>query len=115
MPPGPPPAAGCRCARSSRAPRRPGADARTPATTTPTPTTPAEPALVLFEEVVAPAEAGGDAHDVGQLPARRRVGGEEPGGAGEDERALLRPRGPALELGHRGLDRLVPVKGGVLA
>src|SRR5437763_8032154 len=36
----------------------------------------------LLEQGLAPAEAGRDAHDLRQFPARRRVRGEEPCGAG---------------------------------
>jgi hypothetical protein len=42
------------------------------------------------------------------------VGGEEPGCAGEDERALLGAGWPGVELAHGGFVGLVPVELGVL-
>src|SRR3954454_10875926 len=70
--------------------------------------------LTLLEEVFATAETGGDVHDPGQLPPRRRVRGEEAGEAAEDQHALLRADGPGVVLADRGLEHLVPVELGVL-
>src|SRR5689334_3452288 len=69
---------------------------------------------LLLVERFAPTQTGGDLHDLRQLPASRRVGGEEPGGAGQDEPALLRSRRPRVELADGGLDHLIPVEARVL-
>ena len=71
-------------------------------------------ASAFLEERLAAARAGGDAHDLGQLPPGGGVGGEEAGGAGEDQGALLRARRPGVELADRGLVGLEPVELGVL-
>src|SRR5579862_9159977 len=68
----------------------------------------------LLEEGFAPAQAGGDADDLGKLPPGRRVGGEEAGGAGQDQRAFLRSLRPRVELANGRLVGLEPVKLGVL-
>src|SRR3954453_4048904 len=71
--------------------------------------------LPLFlVQVVAAAQSRRDAHDRRQLAPRRRVGGEEAGHAGEDQRRLVRPLGPRQRLAHTGLVHLVPVEPGVL-
>ena len=71
-------------------------------------------ALGLLEQRLAPAQAGGDADHLGELTAGRRVGGEEAGGAGEDQGALLGPGRPGVELADGGLVGLEPVELGVL-
>src|SRR5947209_10980154 len=71
------------------------------------------PALPL-EQRFAPAEPGGDRHHLGELPPGRRVGGEEAGRAGQDQRSLLGPPGPGVVLPDGGLVGLVPVEFGVL-
>ena len=59
------------------------------------------------------AEPGGELHDGRELPAGRRVRGEEPGDPGEDQRALLRSVRPRVRLPDTRLEHLVPVEPGV--